>query len=96
MAAVTIRNLADETHRAIKTRAKANGRSAEAEMRAILDEAVRPADSLKLGTELAKIGKEFAEELAMIDFDALRDRTPRGIVDFSGPEYAEYDRPGLK
>ena len=48
MAAVTIRNLRPETHRAIKARAKAKGRSAEAEMRAILDEAVLPKDNSKI------------------------------------------------
>ena len=42
MAAVTIRNLPDETHRAIKARAARNGRSTEAEIREILGEAVKP------------------------------------------------------
>jgi plasmid stability protein len=88
MAAVTIRNLPDETHRALKLRAKAKGRSTEAEIRAILEEAVRPEE--KLGTALAEIGKKYAKELAMIDFDALRDKSPARYVDFSGPEY---DRP---
>jgi plasmid stability protein len=42
MAAVTIRNLSDEAHRAIKVRAAQHNRSAEAEMRSILEAAVRP------------------------------------------------------
>lgn len=42
MPAITIRNLSDETHRALKLRAAQHGRSAEAEMRAILEAAVRP------------------------------------------------------
>lgn len=37
MPAVTIRNLPDATHRAIKVRAAQHGRSAEAEMRHILE-----------------------------------------------------------
>ena len=40
MAAVTIRNLTDETHRALKQRAAHHGRSTEAEIRAILEDAV--------------------------------------------------------
>ena len=42
MAAVTIRNLPDETLRALKKRAEQCGRSTEAEMRVILQNAVRP------------------------------------------------------
>lgn len=36
MAAVTIRNLSEEAHRALKVRAAQHNRSAEAEMRTIL------------------------------------------------------------
>lgn len=90
MAAVTIRNLAEETHRAIKARAKAKGRSAEAEMRAILDEAVRAEERVGLGTALAEFGRKYAKELAGVDFEVVRDQTPARWVDFSGPEF---DRP---
>jgi len=41
MAAVTIRNLSPEAHRALKLRARGNGRSMEAEIREILHAAVR-------------------------------------------------------
>ncbi|WP_439116799.1 FitA-like ribbon-helix-helix domain-containing protein, partial [Nocardia cerradoensis] len=44
---VTIRNLSDEVHRAIRQRAAANERSIEAEMRAILTEAVKPTERTK-------------------------------------------------
>jgi plasmid stability protein len=54
MAAVTIRNLPEETHRALKLQAARHNRSAEAEMRAILEAAVRPAERLQLGTALAE------------------------------------------
>ncbi|HEX5969082.1 MAG TPA: Arc family DNA-binding protein [Intrasporangium sp.] len=40
-AAITIRRLSDETKERLRLRAAANGRSMEAEARAILDEAVR-------------------------------------------------------
>ena len=39
MATLTIRKVSPETHRALKVRAAQNGRSAEAEMRAILETA---------------------------------------------------------
>ena len=42
MAAVTIRNLSDEAHRALKARAAQHNRSTEAEIRAILEAAVLP------------------------------------------------------
>ena len=53
MAAVTIRNLSEEAHRALKVRAAEHNRSTEAEMRAILEAAVRPEGRLLLGTALS-------------------------------------------
>ena len=41
MPAVVIRKLDDETHEALKERASRHGRSTEAEIRAILEEAVK-------------------------------------------------------
>ena len=78
MAAVSIRNLPEETHRALKIRAAQHNRSAEAEMRAILEAAVRPVGRLLLGTTLAdmsrKIGLTNADVEALLD--QTRDRTP--------------------
>lgn len=42
MAVLTVRNVPDEVHRALRQRAASRGRSTEAEVRAILEEAVRP------------------------------------------------------
>jgi plasmid stability protein len=75
--AVTIRNLSEETHRALKVRAAQHNRSAEAEMRAILEDAVRPASRLRLGTALAEISRKIG--LSNADVEALeqvRDRKP--------------------
>lgn len=58
MAAVIIRNLPDEVHRALKLRAKRHNRSAEAEIRAILEAAVLPEGRLRIGTALAEIGRK--------------------------------------
>jgi plasmid stability protein len=52
MAAVTIRKLNDDAYRELKRRAKARGRSAEAEMREILEAAARPEEQLNLGSAI--------------------------------------------
>lgn len=56
---VIIRKLSPETHRALKARAWSHGRSTEAEIRAILDAAVRPADEIGIGSALAALGRRF-------------------------------------
>jgi antitoxin FitA len=71
MPAVTIRNLSEEAHRALKVRAAKHGRSAEAEMREILEQAARPQNRLKIGSELAAFGRRFK-----FDFEPVRDCTP--------------------
>jgi plasmid stability protein len=57
---LTVRNLPEETHRALRVRAAHHGRSTEAEVRAILEETVRPPERLRIGTELHRIAKEIA------------------------------------
>ncbi|WP_201415397.1 FitA-like ribbon-helix-helix domain-containing protein [Mesorhizobium sp. J8] len=57
MAAVTVRNLPEETHRALRVRAAINGRSTEAEIRAILEAAVRPESRVRVGTLLSAIAR---------------------------------------
>ncbi|MGO4440537.1 FitA-like ribbon-helix-helix domain-containing protein [Rhizobium sp. RAF56] len=59
MAAVTIRNLPEETHRALKLRAARNGRSTEAEIRDILKAAVSPETRLKIGSALKAFGEKY-------------------------------------
>ena len=83
MPAVTIRNLPEETHRALKVRAAQHGRSAEAEMRDILETAVRPVTRLRLGTALAEASRRIG--LTNEDVEALehtRDRTPAKPMSF--------------
>ena len=70
MASVTIRNLPDETHRALKMRAARHGRSTEAEIRNILASAVTP--KIGIGTALAAIGRS----VGGLDLDLRRDATP--------------------
>ncbi|MBC7794192.1 MAG: plasmid stability protein [Clostridia bacterium] len=69
MANVTVRNLPPETHRALKLRAAQHGRSTEAEIRIILQNAVQP--KVGIGTALAAIGRTAGG----VDFRAQRDRS---------------------
>lgn len=78
MAVVTVRNLPEETHRALKLRAARNGRSTEAEIRAILEEQVRPPARLEIGSELAAFGRRFGG----IDLTAPREQTSTEPADF--------------
>lgn len=78
MASVTVRNLPDETHRALRVRAATHGRSTEAEIRAILESAVRPEGRIKLGTLLAEIGRE----VGGVDIEIERDKTPSEPMSF--------------
>ena len=78
MASVTVRNLPDETHRALRVRAAMHGLSTEAEIRAILENAVRPEGRIKLGSLLAEIGRE----VGGVDLEIERDRTPAEPLSF--------------
>lgn len=59
MGNITVRNLPDETHQALRVRAAQNGRSTEAEVRAILEAAVRPQERVKVGSVLAAFGDRY-------------------------------------
>ncbi|MGH3521818.1 MAG: FitA-like ribbon-helix-helix domain-containing protein [Mycobacterium sp.] len=76
MPILTVRNLPAEVHRALRMRAAQHGRSTEAEVRAILEEAVKPKGRIQLGSLLADIGRQV--KLADEDFAVFeqRDRTP--------------------
>ena len=77
MATLTVRNLPDEVHRALRVRAAQHGRSTEAEIREILTMAVRPAGQLRLGDALAAMNRELG--LTNEDVEALeqmRERSP--------------------
>jgi antitoxin FitA len=77
MAAIVIRNLSSATHRALQARAAQHGRSTEAEARAILDEAVRPEERVKLGSALAAFGRS----VGGLDLDISRDPTLAAPID---------------
>lgn len=78
MATVNVRNLPDAVHRALRLRAAHHGRSTEAEIRLILEQATRPAERVKLGSLLVSIAREAGgltdEEHALLE--SVRDKTP--------------------
>ena len=76
MPSITIRNVSDDVHRALRVRAAMHGRSAEAEIRDILEKAAKPEGRVKLGSLLASIGSEAGLSSADIEvFNDLRDKT---------------------
>ena len=83
MANLSIRNLPDEVHRALRVRAARKGTSTEAEVRAILEDSVKPETRLKLGSLLVEIGREAGlteEDLAIME--QARDTTSARSASF--------------
>ena len=83
MPSITVRNVPDEVHRALKVRAAQHGRSAEAEIRDILENAVKPGVRKPLGSLLVEIGRQANlsdDDVAIIE--QLRDKTPAKAMTF--------------
>lgn len=77
MAMLTVRNLPDEVHRALRVRAAQHGRSTEAEVREILAMAVKPETRMRMGDALAALGRQIGltnEDFEV--FDRVKDKTP--------------------
>lgn len=83
MAMLTVRNLPDEVHRALRVRAARNGHSMEAEVRQILESAISPQGRVKLGSLLADMGRRARltdEEFGV--FEQVRSKVPARPVNF--------------
>ena len=83
MAILTVRNLPDDVHRALRVRAAQHGRSTEAEVREILATAVKPEKRVRIGDALAAIGHKFGltnEDFAILE--SVRDKTPAKPLNF--------------
>jgi Plasmid stability protein len=78
MANITVRNLPDEVHRALRVRAANHGRSTEAEIRSILEQIAKPEGRIKLGSLLSSIAREAGglTDTEAGQFDQIRDKTP--------------------
>ena len=83
MAMLTVRNITDEVHRALRVRAAQRGHSMEAEVREILESAVNPRGRVMLGSLLADMGRRAKlsdEEFSV--FDQVRSKAPARPVSF--------------
>lgn len=83
MAMLTVRNIPDPVHRALRMRAAGHGHSMEAEVREILESAVAPQGRVRLGSLLADMGQKAKltdEEFAV--FEQARDKAPSRAVSF--------------
>ena len=84
MAMMTVRNIPDEVHRAIRVQAAMHGRSAEAEVREILKTSAMPKERVKLGSMLAEIGQQLdLNDEEQTIFEQVRDKAPAKPVDFT-------------
>jgi plasmid stability protein len=83
MAMITVRNLPDEVHRALRVRAAQNGHSTEAEVREILAVAVKPESRILLGDALAALSHKIGltnEDIEVLQL--VRDKTPAEPLSF--------------
>lgn len=84
MPSITVRNIPDEVHRAIRVRAATHGHSTEAEVRSILEQAARPEGRVKLGSLLASIAREAGglTDAEAESINRIRDKTPVEPMNF--------------
>ncbi|MDP1696203.1 MAG: plasmid stabilization protein [Xanthomonadaceae bacterium] len=77
MAMLTVRNLPDDVHRALRVRAALHGQSTEAEVREILANAVKPGSRVRVGDALAALGRTIGLANEDVEvFGRVRDKTP--------------------
>ena len=83
MPMLSVRNISDEVHRALRVRAAQHGHSMEAEVREILESVVSPTGRVKLGSLLADMGKRAKlSDAEFAVFEQVRDKTPARPVSF--------------
>ncbi|WP_280191880.1 FitA-like ribbon-helix-helix domain-containing protein [Delftia sp. PS-11] len=83
MAMLTVRNLPEEVHRALRVRAAQNGQSMEAEVREILVSALTPKGRVRLGSLLADMGRQAQlSETELSAFEPARDQAPARLEGF--------------
>lgn len=77
MAMLTVRNLPDDVHRALRVRAAQHGRSTEAEVREILSVAVKPETRIRMGDALAALGSKIGLTDEDVEaFNQVRNQEP--------------------
>ena len=83
MAMMTLKDIPDELHSALKARAKRNNRSLVAEVRNILKEVLQPEDRVLMGDALVDIGQGIGltdEEVGILERN--QDKAPAEPVKF--------------
>ncbi len=80
MAQITVRQIPDEVHRALKAQAEQDGVSAEAKARQILAEGLFPTDRPRPGDMLRALWRKVDDDLGDVEFP--RDRAPVRGADF--------------
>ena len=80
MAILTVCNIPNEVHRALRVRAAVHGRSTEAEVRAILEEVVLPKGRIGLGSKLSDVGRRIKLTDEEFEILAHRDHAPAKSV----------------
>lgn len=81
MAMLTVRNLPDDVHRALRVRAAQHGRSTEAEVREILTMSVKPEERIRMGEALMALGRQIGltdEDVEV--FEQIEDKAPADPV----------------
>jgi plasmid stability protein len=83
MAMLTVRNLPDDVHRALRVQAALHGHSTEAEVREILANAVKPEARVRLGDALAELGRKVGLSNADVEaLEQLQDKSPAQPLNF--------------
>ncbi len=83
MAAIHIRNIPEDIHQGLKALAVSHGRSTEAEVRDILEAAVKPEKRIRMGEALWNLGRKVGlidDEVAAIE--SAQDHTPAEPMSF--------------
>jgi len=83
MAMLTVRNLPDDVHRALRIQAARHGRSTEAEVREILALAVKPEARMRMGDALVALSQKIGltnEDFEV--FDKVSDKMPAEPLGF--------------
>jgi antitoxin FitA len=91
MATLVIRNLDPALHARLKTRAAAQGRSMEEEARRLLREGLA-AEPLVPETNWVDAIRALFEPLGGLDLPEMPREPAREPPDFSGPEWADFDK----
>ncbi len=80
---LTVRNLPDDVHRALRVQAAQHGHSTEAEVREILANAVKPEARVRLGDALAELGRKVGLSNADVEaLEQLQDKAPAQPLKF--------------